>query len=60
MSANHGETDKWIECLLGCKALPEADVRALCEKVCLWRDCGATVVRAFEHLSMRRVALAAD
>ena len=29
----HTETDKWIECLLGCKALSEVEVRALCEKV---------------------------
>jgi hypothetical protein len=30
---SHQETDKWIECLVGCKALSEVEIRALCEKV---------------------------
>ncbi len=33
IEASHHETDKWIECLIGCKALSEVEIRALCEKV---------------------------
>jgi hypothetical protein len=48
---SHQETDKWIECLVGCKALSEVEIRALCEKVrfCLLR-------RVSARLSLKRFA----
>ncbi len=31
--ADVGDLDAWIQLLMGCKQLPEADVKKLCEKV---------------------------
>lgn len=32
MASSNGDLDRWIEQLMECKALPEADVKVLCEK----------------------------
>lgn len=33
MSADYGDVDNWIQTLMACKQLSEADVKKLCDKV---------------------------